>query len=190
MSETPRQRERRHSERRRARRAPTADESWFGAFGSAEDTQVTPDETSATSAEAPASSPKTSTLDSRLFSRQAERIVSSGQTAFDRIYRTFIGARAALGVALVLAQAITGLFGARPSLEAALISVGYGSLALLLWLLPRRRTVEPKALARLFGAPWLTTIGRSGPTTFRMRSSNSPSPSCRCSATIAPCRSR
>lgn len=159
MSETPRQRERRHSERRQAKRAPTADESWFGAFGSAEDTQVSPDDTSATAAEAPASSPKTSTLDSRLFSRQAERIVSAGQTAFDRIYRTFIGARAALGVALVLAQAITGLFGARPSLEAALISVGYGSLALLLWLLPRRRTVEPKALARIFGAPWLTTIG-------------------------------
>ncbi len=159
MSESPRQRERRQNERRQARRAPTADESWFGAFGSAEDTQVSLDDTAATSAEAPTSSPKASTLDSRLFSRQAERIVSSGQTAFDRIHRTFIGARAALGVALVLAQAITGLFGARPSLEAALISVAYGSLALLLWLLPRRRTVEPKALARIFGAPWLTTIG-------------------------------
>jgi two-component system sensor histidine kinase PilS (NtrC family) len=159
MSESPRQRERRQSERRQPRRTPTADESWFGAFGSAEDTQISPDDTAATSADLPRSSPKTSTLDSRLFSRQAERIVSAGQTAFDRIYRTFIGARAALGVALVLAQAITGLFGARPSLEAALISVAYGSLALILWLLPRRRTVEPKALARILGAPWLTTIG-------------------------------
>ncbi|MDE2615316.1 MAG: PAS domain-containing protein, partial [Burkholderiales bacterium] len=76
-----------------------------------------------------------------------------------RIYRTFIGARAALGVALVLAQAITGLFGARPSLEAALISVAYGTLALILWLLPRKTPVEPKLLARVFGAPWLSTIG-------------------------------
>lgn len=158
MSESPRHRERRQAERRQQRRAPTADESWFGAFGSAEDTQVSTDDTGAAPA-AEASSPKTSTLDSRLFSRQAERIVSAGQTAFDRIYRTFIGARAALGVALVLAQAITGLFGARPSLEAALISVAYGTLALILWLLPRRRTVEPKALARVFGTPWLTTIG-------------------------------
>ena len=158
MSESPRQRERRQAERRQQRRAPTADESWFGAFGSAEDTQVSTDDTGAAPA-AEASSPKTSTLDSRLFSRQAERIVSAGQTAFDRIYRTFIGARAALGVALVLAQAITGLFGARPSLEAALISVAYGTLALILWLLPRKRTVEPKALARVFGTPWLTTIG-------------------------------
>lgn len=159
MSEPPRQRERRQSERRQQRRTPTADESWFGAFGSAEDTQISPEDTSTARADAPTTSPKTSTLDSRLFSRQAERIVSAGQTAFDRIYRTFIGARAALGVALVLAQAITGLFGARPSLEAALISVAYGSLALILWLLPRRRTVEPKALARILGTPWLTTIG-------------------------------
>ncbi len=158
MSESPRQRERRQGERRQARRAPTADESWFGAFGSAEDTQVSPEDTAAAPT-AESSSPKASRLDSRLFSRQAERIVSAGQTAFDRIYRTFIGARAALGVALVLAQAITGLFGARPSLEAALISVAYGTLALILWLLPRKRTVEPKALARVFGTPWLTTIG-------------------------------
>ena len=161
MSEAARERDRRMGERRQPRRSPTADESWFGAFGSAEDTQVSQyessPETKATADDAAATaSPST---DSRLFSRQAERIVSAGQTAFDRIYRTFIGARAALGVALVLAQAITGLFGARPSLEAALISVAYGTLALVLWLLPRKMPVEPKALARVFGAPWLSTIG-------------------------------
>lgn len=100
-----------------------------------------------------------STLDSRC-SRQAERIVSAGQTAFDRIYRTFIGARAALGVALVLAQAVTGLFGARPSLEAALVSVAYGALALSLWLLPRKKPIEPKALARvsLAGLGWPPSV--------------------------------
>ena len=162
MSEAARERDRRMGERRQPRRSPTADESWFGAFGSAEDTQVSQYENSSeTKAKAgdSAAAPASSTSDSRLFSRQAERIVSAGQTAFDRIYRTFIGARAALGVALVLAQAITGLFGARPSLEAALISVAYGTLALVLWLLPRKTPVEPKALARVFGAPWLSTIG-------------------------------
>src|SRR5258706_11245949 len=109
--------ERRISERRRARRAPTADESWFGAFESAEDTQIRPDESApespSTVTPEPADNP-TTTLDSRLFSRQAERIVNAGQTAFERIFRTFIGARAALGVALVLAQAITSVFGSRP----------------------------------------------------------------------------
>ena len=161
MSDTPRGRERRVNDRRGQRRAPTADESWFGAFGSAEDTQVSPDDASSTKVpQDPApTSPSNSTLDSRLFSRQAERIVSAGQTAFDRIYRTFIGARAALGVALVLAQAVTGLFGARPSIEAALVSVAYGTMALSLWLLPRKKPVEPKALARVFGGPWLATIG-------------------------------
>jgi len=140
MSEAARERDRRMGERRQPRRSPTADESWFGAFGSAEDTQVSQYESSPETkgkAGDSAAAPASSTSDSRLFSRQAERIVSAGQTAFDRIYRTFIGARAALGVALVLAQAITGLFGARPSLEAALISVAYGTLALVLWLLPR-----------------------------------------------------
>ncbi|MBP5989569.1 MAG: PAS domain-containing protein [Piscinibacter sp.] len=162
MSEAARERDRRMGERRQPRRSPTADESWFGAFGSAEDTQVSQYENSPemkAKAGDSAAAPASSTSDSRLFSRQAERIVSAGQTAFDRIYRTFIGARAALGVALVLAQAITGLFGARPSLEAALISVAYGTLALVLWLLPRKTPVEPKALARVFGAPWLSTIG-------------------------------
>ncbi len=40
MSEAARERDRRMGERRQPRRSPTADESWFGAFGSAEDTQV------------------------------------------------------------------------------------------------------------------------------------------------------
>ena len=159
MSTAARSRERRMNERRGNRRAPTADESWFGAFGSAEDTQVLPEGVSTAQSAEDLPPSTNSTLDSRLFSRQAERIVSAGQTAFDRIYRTFIGARAALGVALVLAQAITGLFGARPSLEAALVSVVYGALALGLWLLPRKRTTEPKALESLFGTPWLATIG-------------------------------
>ena len=134
------------AERRAARRRPTADESWFGAFGSVEDTQMGPEEAPPTSGPVPLDSdagPATASLDSRLFSRQAERIVSAGQTAFDRIFRTFIGARAALGVALVLALAATGLFGSRPSLAAALVSVAYGALSLTMWLLPNRRTPMP-----------------------------------------------
>jgi len=162
MSDAQSASERRISERRRARRAPTADESWFGAFESVEDTQIRPDETAPEGASTvtpePVDNPST-TFDSRLFSRQAERIVNAGQTAFERIFRTFIGARAALGVALVLAQAITSVFGSPPPLAAALISVAYGVLALSLWLLPRRERVEPKALARAMGVPWLTTIG-------------------------------
>lgn len=158
--------ERRVGDRRRGRRAPTADESWFGAFESAEDTQLNADTTILGAAEAsrldaatggePA---PTESRDSRFLSRQAERIVSSGQTAFDRIFRTFIGARAALGVALVVALAVSGVFGNRPSLTAAIVSVAYGALVLSMWLLPRRRAVEPQALARPLNRHWLATIG-------------------------------
>jgi two-component system sensor histidine kinase PilS (NtrC family) len=159
--------ERRVGDRRGARRAPTADESWFGAFGSAEDTQYDPEDhsaampssTAAAPAEAIAMATAAAPVETHFLSRQAERIVSSGQTAFDRLYRTFIGARAALGVALVAALAISGLLGNRPSIESALVSVSYGALALSMWLLPRRRATEPKALSRLFSPVWLASIG-------------------------------
>jgi two-component system sensor histidine kinase PilS (NtrC family) len=168
MSAATRGSERRIADRRRGRRAPTADESWFGAFESAEDTQINA-ETTTGAGEAPrteiplesdtAAPDSRQTADSRFLSRQAERIVSSGQTAFDRIFRTFVGARAALGVALVVALAASGLFGNRPSLTAALVSIAYGALALSMWLLPRRRAVEPQALARPSSRQWLATIG-------------------------------
>ena len=85
--------------------------------------------------------PASATLDSRLFSRQAERIVSAGQSAFDRIFRTFIGARAALGVALVLALAATGLVLILPiqGLDAAQaldpLGIAYALTAGLFWAL-------------------------------------------------------
>jgi two-component system sensor histidine kinase PilS (NtrC family) len=162
MSAAQRSSERRVGDRRDSRRAPTADESWFGAFESAEDTQLNADTTlsgAESSRSETAPEPDTAPSDSRFLSRQAERIVSAGQTAFDRIYRTFIGARAALGVALVVALAVSGLFGNRPSLTAALVSVAYGALALTMWLLPRRPAVEPHALARPLNPQWLATIG-------------------------------
>lgn len=157
MSTAPRASDRRVGERRRSRRSPTADESWFGAFESAEDTQLNAD-TSTIGSELPPER-ETSPNDSRFLSRQAERIVSSGQTAFDRIYRTFIGARAALGVALVVALAVSGLLGNRPPLVAALVSIAYGTLALSTWLRPRRKAIEPTAFARPMNRQWLATIG-------------------------------
>jgi two-component system, NtrC family, sensor histidine kinase PilS len=164
MSSETRHAERRSSDRRGSRRAPTADESWFGAFGSAEDTRIEPDDTAPASQLTEPMPPGeeargASTFDSRLFSRQAERIVSAGQTAFDRIFRTFVGARAALGVALVVALAVTGLFSTQPSMTAAVVSVAYGALAIGMWLLPRRKPVVPKSMAGPWNRTWLATIG-------------------------------
>jgi two-component system sensor histidine kinase PilS (NtrC family) len=163
VSSTLRGSERRIGYRRNMRRAPTADESWFGAFESAEDTRIDTD--AATGSEPPPSEPviapraAAAPADSSFLARDAERIVSSGQTAFDRLYRTFIGARAAIGVALVVAQAVSGLLGNRFSIAAAIVSIVYGALALSTWLLPRRRAVEPSAFARPLHPYWLVTVG-------------------------------
>jgi two-component system sensor histidine kinase PilS (NtrC family) len=59
--------------------------------------------------------------DSRFLSRQARRLVSADDRAHRRIFRTYLTARAALGLALVLAQLMVDLFGSqRPGWLAAL----------------------------------------------------------------------
>jgi two-component system sensor histidine kinase PilS (NtrC family) len=98
--------------------------------------------------------------DSRFITRQARRIIGSGQTAFQRIYSAFIAARAALGLALIATVAVAGFFGVRPSLNLVAVSVAYAALALAMWTLPRlRRGAAPKSLARLRSPQWLATIG-------------------------------
>ena len=165
MNAADRVSERRTGDRRRSRRAAAADESWFGAFASDGDTQVREDDTERDSAAAAndvaaeaaegAESP-----DSRFLSRAATRVVESGQTAFERLYRAFIAARAALGVALAVALLVGGMFGLRPTLVVSLISLAYAGLAFGLWLVQRyRRGITPGAMAQLRSPQWLATIG-------------------------------
>jgi len=98
--------------------------------------------------------------DSRFLSRQAQRIVGSGQTAFERIYRAFISARAALGVALMLTLGVAGLFGVWPGLPVLLLCLTYAGLSFSMWLLPRfHRPAAPQAMARLRSPQWMATIG-------------------------------
>lgn len=157
MSAAGRARERRTADRRNALHRPAGDESWFGGSGPSEsglpepehDTGWTP---SATSTEPP--------RDSGFVSRPAEPQVSSGQAAFDRIYRAFLAARAALGVALGITLGVVGLFGLRPTVPVVLISLAYSALALSMWLLPRfHRAGAPQAMARLRSPQWIATIG-------------------------------
>ncbi|MEP7299202.1 MAG: histidine kinase, partial [Burkholderiales bacterium] len=173
MSDNDRAGERRSGDRRAGRRSVFADESWFGAFSSDADTQL-PDEPPPTAPDATggyrshfdeppppsrADKPKEAD-DSRFLTREATRMVESGQTAFERLYRAFIAARAALGVALVLAIAVGGLFGLRPAWWITLISVAYAAAAVSLWALPRfRHPTAPRSMARLGSPQWLATIG-------------------------------
>jgi two-component system sensor histidine kinase PilS (NtrC family) len=95
--------------------------------------------------------------DSRFLSRQARRIVSAGSSTFERLYRIFIGARAVLGLALLLAQFVGNVLGVRAPL-AATVCVVYAAQALTLWLLPRFRP-SPHTHTRLSRRQWLATIG-------------------------------
>ncbi|MEO8152201.1 MAG: ATP-binding protein [Rhizobacter sp.] len=139
------------------------DESWFGALGVDGDTQLRDDAQSAEEESRHGgglSAMATAETDSRFLTRQARRIIGSGQTAFQRIYSAFIAARAALGLALIATVAVAGAFSARPSLAVIAVSVAYAVLALAMWALPRyRRVAAPKALARLQSPQWLATIG-------------------------------
>ncbi len=81
-------------------------------------------------------------------------------TTFERIYRAFIAARAALGLALVVTLGVAGGFGLRPTRAVALVSVAYAVLTITMWMLPRFRTAAvPQSLARLQSPQWLATIG-------------------------------
>src|SRR5260221_6771693 len=95
--------ERRSGDRRAGRRSAFADESWFGAFSSDADTQLRDDIPAATAPdvagayrshfENPPPRPRADAEkpeDSRFLLREATRVVESGQTAFERLYRAFI----------------------------------------------------------------------------------------------------
>ena len=164
MSDNPNER-RRDDRRRKGRRrddervARPPDESWFGALGVGADTQVSGDAW-AEEAESVFAADWGSPADSRFLSRQARRIVSSGANAVQRIYRAFVGARAALGLVLVLVIGSVGLLGTRMPLPLVLVSVLYAAQAVSLWLLPRFWRAAPVAgHARLRRSQWLATIG-------------------------------
>ncbi len=178
MSDAERAAERRLGDRRRLRRgAPPTDESWFGALGAEGEDEVRDDNspfgepsllspsTTAAAEFAPTghgAEPEDQAVfdDSRFLSRTAAKVVEAGLAGSERIYRAFIAARAALGVALAAALAIGGLFGLRPTMPVIVVSTLYAGLAAALWVLPRyRRTATSRPMERLRGVQWLATIG-------------------------------
>ncbi len=90
-------------------------------------------------------------------SRQAHRIVWQGGSTFERLYETFIGGRAALGIALLLAQ-LVGLALGQRAMSGVMISGAYALQALLVWLLPRWRRAG-QADTRLTRLQWASTLG-------------------------------
>ena len=145
---------RRHTDRRYGARrgddaagTALADESLFDALGV--DSAPTPLHQGWSAIEPPRSGP--------FLSRQAQRIVWQGGSTFERLYETFIGGRAVLGIALLVAQ-LVGLFLGQRSMAGVTISGAYALQALLVWLLPRwRRAGSPRM--HLTQGQWIATLG-------------------------------
>ncbi len=166
--------ERRRGDRRGSprRSAPPMQESWFGAVGVSPDTEQGDghpfDEVDDSRLETGWRGGPQPQADSRFLSRQARRLVSAGYNAFQRIYRAFLAARAALGLALVIALGASGFSAVRPTLEIMAISVAYAVLTALAWLWPQGHRWAPmEAPADASAAPFyklsrrqcLATIG-------------------------------
>jgi two-component system, NtrC family, sensor histidine kinase PilS len=83
---------------------------------------------------------------------------ASAQATSARLYRVFVGARATLGLALVMALVAQSFLGARPPLPVMLVALAYAAQALVLWILPMLRGTPspPMALTR---GQWAVTIG-------------------------------
>jgi two-component system sensor histidine kinase PilS (NtrC family) len=93
----------------------------------------------------------------RLLSRQAARVVWQGGSTFERLYETFVGGRAVLGIALLMAQVVGLLLGQRTA-AGVTVSAAYALQALLVWLLPRwRRDGQPRT--HLTRGQWVLTLG-------------------------------
>ncbi len=98
--------------------------------------------------------------DNRLLLRQVRRLAQAHDTALVRVFRTYVAARAVIGVGLVVAQGLSSVLGLRHAELLALVSLVYAVQAITLWLLPRFRPLaepQPQGLARR--RQWLATIG-------------------------------
>jgi two-component system, NtrC family, sensor histidine kinase PilS len=79
-------------------------------------------------------------------------------SAFERLYRSFVAARAVLALALVGTLVLGHSAGFRTALP-TLLAVGYAALAVSLWLLPRFRLSPPSVSNQLSPQRWIATIG-------------------------------
>jgi two-component system, NtrC family, sensor histidine kinase PilS len=137
------------SDSRPPRPAPS-EESWFGGFNAAPDTQSLIDDSRFAAS-------WQSDAEARL---RRGPVAGVASTTFERIYRAFIAARAALGAALVATLGVASVFGLRPSVPIGALSLAYAALAISMWLLPRfRRAAAPHTFARLRSPQWIATIG-------------------------------
>lgn len=90
-------------------------------------------------------------------SLSAERQTGS---SFQRIYKVFLTARVALGLALLATQVVLSYLGSRPDTWVLIACAGYAAQTVVSWLLPRfHQPTSAKAMAQLRSPQWLGSIG-------------------------------
>ncbi|HEU5294132.1 MAG TPA: HAMP domain-containing sensor histidine kinase [Burkholderiaceae bacterium] len=158
MSEQPfterRRNDRRQGDRRHSR--PMVEESWFGALGDG-DTEMHADD--AHIAAQPPLGRAAPHDAQRQRTREARRVATSSDTALRRVYRTYVAARAVLGLLLALVPWVVSTPNVRSPLPLILLCLGYAAQSITLWMLPHVRQRETPAMTHLGRRQWLATIG-------------------------------
>ncbi|MBV8603280.1 MAG: histidine kinase [Pelomonas sp.] len=86
--------------------------------------------------------------------------VAADTGGFERLYRAFLGARAALGLVLLMAQWIAAALGSPPRHLILLVCIAYAAQTVVLWLLPRlQRGATRSSLSHVWSRHWLGSIG-------------------------------
>ncbi len=152
-SQNRRQADRRKTDRRRPPQSAT-EHGWFSAWGDPTGSGQAPRGLDSALLDAEADGHG----DSHFIAREAKRLVSTEGAALPRILRTYVAARAALSLALVLAPWLASLGGGKPPVLVILLCLAYASQAVSLWLLvgSRDRDEQPD---HLMPGQWLWTIG-------------------------------
>ncbi len=149
---------RRRADRRQAdRRQPPSshgDDSWLSAWGDPANNRFASrsGEASRFDTDLEAGS------DSRFIAREAHRLLASEGAALPRILRTYVAARAALALALVVAPWLAALMGSRPAVSVMLVCLVYAAQAISLWLIHGARD-DRQLPNHLLPRQWLWTIG-------------------------------
>jgi two-component system sensor histidine kinase PilS (NtrC family) len=85
---------------------------------------------------------------------------AESSASFERLYRAFLSARAALGVALIAAQLVALALSTPPAASTLALSAFYAAAAVALWLVPGLRpAVSARSFARISSPHWWGAIG-------------------------------
>jgi two-component system sensor histidine kinase PilS (NtrC family) len=152
MTAAPRQDRRRGDRRQTDRRRSRSDKAsaWLSAWGVPAGAAGSPD-TLLADTEAIG--------DSRFIAREARRLVSTEGAALPRILRTYVLARAALGLLLVLVLWAAVLLGGKPPLPMLVLCLIYAAQAISAWVLRTTDAGPSEAPERLTVQQWAWTIG-------------------------------